>query len=98
VATLKEEYQRFYQYSYGKLTSEHPKWTPKQITFIIKLLWRRRIQKKNNKSEKTKSMKPIPAKIAFKKAKLAEGYEASEINKMWSKLPFESKRMWRIKG
>lgn len=42
ISKPKSEYLSFFQHYFKKLHDEHPRWNPRQITTVIKLLWRKR--------------------------------------------------------
>jgi len=85
------EYLKFYKFYYDKNKTEHPNWTPKQITKIVSLLWK----KKKNHEKSTpaskagmtsrRSNRPLTAKEAFKMKH--KDLTKEEIDQIWIKLP-----------
>lgn len=92
----------FFQYYYKKLHEEHKTWNPRQITTIIKLLWKKKkLQKKTGKD--TGDIRPILRKstsgwIQFKRAKAKEGIDKADLRGIWKQLPRESKIHWEKVG
>ena len=41
---LQREYLNFSKYYNERLRAEHPRWTPKQVSVILNLLWKKRKQ------------------------------------------------------
>lgn len=93
-------YIQFFKYYYARLSDQHKKWTPVQISSIIKLLWRKRSKKdkKTKLIKKELKEKPVSGRIAFKRAKLSERVRSEEIQPRWKQLPRESKIEWDKKG
>jgi len=95
------DYVKFFKFYYDKTKTEHPNWTPSQITTIVSLLW-----KKKKSSEKTpsqagsntsrRSNKPLTGRDAFKLKHKELSKE--EVEEMWNKLPNESKKFWKQEG
>ena len=72
-----------------------------RATVIIKLMWKNEKSKTGRKSalRPARMAKKMSGRMTFKKFKMMEGMRSKEmINKKWKKLPFESKRMWTMKG
>jgi hypothetical protein len=52
-ASKKEnDYVKFYKYYYEKLKTEHPSWSPSQLTTIISLQWKKKKMFEKNPSSK----------------------------------------------
>lgn len=90
-------YIEFYKGQYSKYAREHPKWTSQQISVIIKLLWKNRLRKREERlalktGKVEKSKKIVSGRKAFLTAKGKNGMIK------WKKLPKESRVMWSKKG
>lgn len=42
VSRKNNDYLKFYKFYYDKNKSNHPSWTPRQITTIVSLLWKKK--------------------------------------------------------
>ena len=42
ISHIKNDYITFYKFYYDKYHKEHEKWTPKQLSKLISLLWQKR--------------------------------------------------------
>lgn len=101
----KERYSNFYKYHYSKLAQEHPKWTSREISHIVKLQWKD-LQKKSKESSKRKLTKTkiirrlISGMSWFFVKSRKNGIPLREARKNWRKLPLESKKLyaWRAAG
>lgn len=94
-------YINFYRKCYADLMEKHPNWTSTQATVIIKLMWKNEKSKTGRRSalRPARPAKKMSGRMTFKKFKMMEGMRSKEmISKKWKKLPFESKRMWTMKG
>lgn len=66
------EYLKFFKFYYDKNKTEHPNWTPSQVTTIVSLLWKKKKNHDKNTPSKANSIisrrsnKPMTAKDAFK--------------------------------
>lgn len=99
--TKGNSYITFYRKHYADIMEKHPNWTSTQATVIIKLMWKNEKSKTGRKSalRPARVAKKMSGRMTFKKFKMMEGMRSREmINKKWKKLPFESKRMWTMKG
>ena len=95
------KYINFYRRCYADIMEKHPNWTSTQATVIIKLMWKNEKSKTGRKSvhKTAKVAKRMSGRMTFKKFKMMEGMKTTEqIKTQWKKLPFESKRMWTVKG
>ena len=84
------EYLKFFKFYYEKTKTEHPNWTPSQITMIVSLLWKKKknidkVPSKANSTTSRKSSKPLAAKDAFRMRHKELSRE--EVDDLWSKLP-----------
>ncbi len=99
ISKSKSEYLSFFHHYFDKLHKEHPKWNPRQLTHIIKLLWRKR--KTTNEGRKIRSMrltKPVSGRKAFLRMKKEMGLPVMKRMEMWKRLPLESRRQWTSIG
>jgi hypothetical protein len=78
------------------LHSQHPRWTPKQISSIIKLEWKK--EKSNSKGTRKvtrlgtrKQGKVLSGYRFYRKYR---GFAARESIKKWLHFPFETKVYW----
>jgi hypothetical protein len=83
---------KFYKFYYDKNKNEHPNWTPRQITNIVSLLWKKKKSHDKNTPSKPssrmtsrRSNKALTAKEAFKLKH--KDLKREEIDGIWSKLP-----------
>jgi len=94
------EYVNFFKSYYKKLHSEHPKWNEKQVTVIIKLLWRKKksIMIKNISRSvipRLRAYKAISGRTLFGDIKRKETpMDADEIKGQWNTFPRETKKYW----
>lgn len=84
------EYLKFFKFYYEKTKTEHPNWTPSQITKIVSLLWKKKknidkVPSKANSTTSRKSSKPVAAKDAFRM--MHKELSREEVDELWSKLP-----------
>jgi len=83
--------------SYARISAEHPRWQPNQISAIIKLLWRKRksqsktILSQSKKDGKKRTLKVISGRRFFRKT---HHYTYIESKSKWARLPFETKKYW----
>jgi hypothetical protein len=65
------EYASFFKKYFDSLSKEHPSWSARQITSIIKLLWRKRKlnQTKGAKPMRMRMRKPMSGRKTFRKMK-----------------------------
>jgi hypothetical protein len=89
------EYITFFKAYFANLMKEHPSWTAKQATEIIKLLWKKRKASENKVVKPAKLEKPMSGRTAFRKMKEISSNLAKN---MWKRLPKETKRLWQMKG
>jgi len=90
-----EEYISFFKSYFDRLSKEHPNWSARQITSIIKLLWKKRKQNHTKTSKPMRRVKPMSGRMAFRKMKSLSGEEAQN---MWKRLPMETRNIWQMKG
>lgn len=88
------DYIQFFKYYYASTAKNHPRWTPHQITTIVRLLWKKRITQ--NKIKKTgkgfvKKAQILTGRRFFRKEKGLSGVDAGNV---WRHLPYESKIYW----
>lgn len=89
------DYINFYRVRYNKLHSLHPRWTPKQISSIIKLEWRKEKSKsRSRKTAKVGSRKPAKILTGYRFFRRYRGYTAKEAVKRWRRFPVETKVYW----
>jgi len=96
--TNNNEYIAFFKHYYAVYSKQHPNWQAKQITLIIKLLWRKRKnQSKKNISLKTKTTnsqrkkKILSGRNYFRKLKGLSGQDSLNI---WKRMPLETRKRW----
>ena len=89
------EYVSFFKSYFDRLSKEHPNWSARQITSIIKLLWRKRKQNQTKGAKPMRMMKPMSGRKTFRKMK---GLTGDEAHKMWKRLPMETRKLWQMKG
>lgn len=90
-----EEYISFFKTYFDRLSKEHRSWSASQITSIIKLLWKKRKQNQSKTSKPMRQVKPMSGRKTFRKMK---GLSGQEAQKMWKRLPVETRRNWDMKG
>lgn len=95
----KTDYITFYKATYDKLQAEHPRWTPLQISGIIKLKWKK--EKKNFKktgktSSKLATRRSNKIVSGFRYFRKYRGLGAKESLYKWRRFPFETKNYWCI--
>jgi hypothetical protein len=94
---IKKDYITFYREKYNRLHSQHPRWTPKQISSIIKLEWK--------KDKQTgQKVKRVPGRAAARMLKKAlsgycyyrkyRGLTYKEAIKKWIRFPRETRNYW----
>ena len=95
----KTDYIAFYKQRYERLHTEHPRWTSRQISSIIKLQWKK--EKKQHTKLRTvdertglrrKSKRIISGYQYFKRYR---GYDTKECVYKWLHFPFETKTLWK---
>jgi hypothetical protein len=92
-----QDYIKFYQLRYNKLHSQHPRWTPKQISSIIKLEWKK--EKSSGRSKTLKSgrlgtRKPGKTLSGYRFYRKYRGLTWRECVKKWLRFPHETKVYW----
>ena len=92
------EYLSFFKYHFKKLHEEHKKWSSKQISSIIRLLWHKKKNMNKPISMRTRSVKEISGRKFFLKMKKEEGMSVDRRMKMWKHMPLETRKMWKMKG
>jgi hypothetical protein len=90
-----QEYISFFKSYFDRLSKEHPNWSARQITSIIKLLWKKRKQNQTKASKPMRHFKPMSGRKTFRKMK---GLSGQEAQMMWKRLPMESRKIWQMKG
>lgn len=93
-APTTSDYITFYRIRYAKLHSQHPRWTPKQISSIIKLEWRKEKGKRTRKVVKAgtrRVRKVLSGRIFYRRYR---GFTAKETNYKWLHFPYETKVYW----
>ena len=90
------EYLAFYRHYYQRTAQEHPKWEPKQISTIIKLLWKKKKRSEKKISQGAKSglrrkLKVLSGRRYYRKVRGLDGKEARLI---WKRFPHETKSKW----
>jgi regulator of replication initiation timing len=93
---VKIDYISFYKQKYERLHAQHPRWTPKQISGIIKLEWRKNKneQKKPKKAGRLgtrRSSRLLSGYLFFRKHR---GYTSKETIQKWRHFPVETKHLW----
>ena len=90
-----QEYLQFYKLRYNKLHAQHPRWTSKQISSIIRLEW-----KKEKKSftvvRKTRLGTRKPGKIlsGYRFYRRYRSLPSKDSIKKWLHFPYETKVYW----
>lgn len=91
-----QDYINFYRLRYNKLHSQHIRWTPKQISSIIKLEWKK--EKSNSKgSRKTTRLgtrRPGKVLSGYRFYRKYRDFSSIESIKKWLRFPFETKVYW----
>lgn len=89
------DYIKFYQLRYNKLHAQHPRWTPKQISSIIKLEWKK--EKGSGRTRKTTRLGPRrQGKLltGYRFYRRYRGFTAQESFRKWRRFPYETKKYW----
>ena len=94
----KSEYTNFYKHHFERLHREHPKWAHKQITSIIKLLWKKKKSPRSLETMKMRPMKPMTGRRFFLKIRRELGVSTQEGMQLWKRLPKERKNLYNRKG
>lgn len=88
------DYITFYRVRYNKLHSQHPRWTPKQISSIIRLEWKQEKGKKTRKLTRAgvrKAARILSGRIFFRKYR---GLTAKQTIEKWKRFPQETRVYW----
>lgn len=96
---VKTDYITFYKSTYEKLHAEHPRWTPLQISGIIKLKWKKEknVFKRTGKtSSKLGTRRTSKILSGFRYYRKYRGLGAKECLNKWRRFPFETKNHWCI--
>lgn len=92
------EYINFFKVHMAKLRREHPRWSVKQCSSIVALLWRKTKSNKTVSSRKLKPMKPVSGRKFFLNLRRSSRVALKEMMQRWKRLPRESRQMWSEKG
>ena len=95
----KTDYITFYKATYDKLQAEHPRWTPLQISGIIKLKWKKEkinFKKTGKTSGKLGTRRANKILSGFRYYRKYRGLGAKESLYKWRRFPFETKNYWCI--
>ena len=92
------DYINFFKNYFQHLTKEHPKWSAKQITSIVKLLWKKRKSNEGKPSRSVRLAKPMSGYKTFLRENKMMGQTYFDSCKRWKVLPRESRLMWSKKG
>ena len=94
------EYVTFFKYHFDKLAREHHRWTPAQISSVVRLLWQKKKRTNSLSLKKTRSnrmTRPITGRKFFlNKKKMESGDAAVDNMKKWKRLPKETKMMYSM--
>lgn len=96
---VKTDYITFYKATYEKLHAEHPRWTPLQISGIIKLKWKKEkssFKKTGRISGKVGTRRASKVLSGFRYYRKYRGLGAKECLYKWRRFPFETKNYWCI--
>lgn len=99
-------YITFYKFHRASLTHQHPRWTPNQITVIIKMMWKKeKASSRKNTNRKSRAgtngksqagmKKILSGRVTLRRFRNINFIQAKNI---WKRLPFESKMMWTQMG
>lgn len=89
------DYITFYKARYSQLHAKHARWTPKQISTIIKLEWKKeKISKRAKRSSKLVVEKKKTKSTGYKYYRKYRGLDAKETKKRWRRFPYETKVYW----
>ena len=91
-------YITFYKFHRASLTHQHPRWTPNQITVIIKMMWKKEkasSRKNTNGKSQAGMKKKLSGRVTFQRFRNINFIQAKNI---WKRLPFESRMMWTQMG
>lgn len=91
-----KDYISFYREHYDKLHRQHPRWTPIQISSIIKLEWKkdksnRRKGEDGTSRRKVRRAKNITGYLFFRRHR---GFSYKQAVSKWRRFPRETKLYW----
>ncbi len=92
------DYINFFKNYFLHLSKEHPRWSAKQITSIVKLLWKKRKSNEGKPSRSVRLAKPMSGYKTFLRQSKMMGQTYFDSRKQWKVLPRESRLMWNKKG
>jgi hypothetical protein len=89
------DYIAFYKARYTQLHAKHDRWTPKQISTIIKLEWKKeKLAKKAKRSSKQPVEKKIVKCTGYRYYRKYRSLDAKETKRRWRRFPYETKVYW----
>ena len=94
----KSDYINFFKHYFPRLAKEHPKWHSKQITCVIKLLWKKKKASTISSRKITKLAKPMSGRMFFIRMFKKSGMVSQEAMKRWKRLPHESRMIYKSRG
>lgn len=96
ISKSRSEYLSFFKHYFNKLSQEHKRWNARQLTHVIKLLWRKR--KIVEKGSKTRSMRLTKPISGFRTYRKTMSLNAQEARMRWAHMPYEGRLHWEKRG
>ena len=99
ISKERSNYLNFFNHHFKKLQQQHPRWNPRQVTSIIKLLWRKsKAVSAKGQAKVPRLRRPISGRQAFLNVQKRMGMTTSERMRKWKRLPLETRNQWRSMG